>query len=70
MRPTNDPTIYSTFWVVELGNAHVILNTQRQDREEAKYQAQKWLGGDPDDYTVTPITEPGDRVRLDVTVQV
>lgn len=65
-----DPVTYSTFWVVEIGNTHIILNTQRQDREEAKRKARQWLGGNPDNYTVTPITEPGDRVRLDVTVQV
>jgi hypothetical protein len=64
------PVTYSTFWVVEQGNAHVILNTQRQDREEAKRTAAKWLGGNPDQYKVTPITEPGDRVRIDVTIQV
>lgn len=65
-----DPVTYSIFWVVEYGNAHVILNTQRPDREEAKRRAFKWLEGDPDKYVVTPITEAGDRVRLDVTVQI
>lgn len=57
------------FWVVELGNAHVIVGVIG-DRENAKQRAFKWLGGDPDAYTVTPITEPGDRVHLDITVMV
>lgn len=56
------------FWIVEIGNTHVILNTSRPDREEAKRKAHKWLGANPDHYTVTPLTESGDRVHLDITV--
>lgn len=37
-------------------------------REEAKRRGRVWLGaGSPDNYIVTPITNPGDRVKLDHT---
>jgi hypothetical protein len=40
-----------------------------EGREGAKRQAQPFLLGDPDMYTVTPLTEKGDVVRLAVTVR-
>lgn len=61
-------TLNGGFWLVEIGNAHVILNTSGPSREEAKRKAYTWLGGDSDRYTVTPLTEPEDRVHLDITV--
>jgi hypothetical protein len=64
-------------FMVEYGNAHVI--TFASGREQAKQNAKNWLGdyrrplhdfygNNPDNYTVTPLTEPGDRIHLDITV--
>lgn len=42
-------------------------------REDAKRKAHEgWLRGmgDPDQFICTPITEPGDRVKLDITLNV
>lgn len=39
-------------------------------REDAKRKARTWLGADPDKYVVTPITNPGDRVHLEVTLNI
>lgn len=40
------------------------------DREDAKRKAQRWMGEDPDHYIVTPLTNRGDRVHLDLTLNV
>lgn len=53
-------------FMVERGNVHVL--TYATDRENAKRNAQKWMGMNPDHYTVSPLTEPGDRIKLDITV--
>jgi hypothetical protein len=50
------------------GNAHVI--TYAPSREGAKITAQRWLGGDPDRYTVEPLTAHGDRIHFSVTLSV
>lgn len=64
-------------FLVEYGNAHVIV--WAMGREQAKRQAQSWLWDNPDNdttyapadrYTVTPLTEPGDRVKIAVTLSV
>jgi hypothetical protein len=61
----------SYFWIVKHGNAHVICNTTQSDREEAKRIAGRWLGNTySDKFIVTPLTTDGDRVKLDVVVQV
>jgi hypothetical protein len=52
--------------MVEQGNAHVL--TWAHDREDAKRKARHWLSGDPEHYTVTPLTTPGDRVHISVTL--
>lgn len=52
-------------WLVTLGSKHVILSAL--DREYAKTRAQQILrSGNPDNYIVTPLTEHGDAVYLDV----
>lgn len=51
------------YFMVEMGNIHFF--TYAFNREHAKQQAQGWIGGNPDNYTVTPLTEPGDRIALD-----
>jgi hypothetical protein len=55
-------------FMVEVGNVHVI--TWAHGREGAKRNANTWIGGDPDKYIVTPLTAPGDRVHLDITLAV
>lgn len=37
-------------------------------RETAKRLAQSFLLGNPDEYTVTPISDPGDTVSLQINV--
>lgn len=65
---------------VRFGNSNVI--TYAYGRENAKANAAKWLCArdpyterspsglypDPDKFVVTPLTEPGDRIHLDITV--
>lgn len=53
-------------FMCEWGNAHVI--TWAHDREDAKRKARGWLSYDPDKYTVTPLTDPGDRVHMAITL--
>jgi hypothetical protein len=49
-------------FIVTRLNAHVILNAR--DREHAKRHTMYWLGGNPDEYTVTPLTNPGDHIFI------
>jgi hypothetical protein len=53
-------------FMVEMGNAHVIV--WAHNCEGAKRDAQRWLHVDPDKYTVTPLTEPGDRIHFDFSL--
>jgi hypothetical protein len=55
-------------YMCETGNAHVL--TWASGREDAKRKARVWLSGDPDKYIVTPLTDPGDRVHLAITLNV
>ena len=56
-------------FMVEYGNAHVI--TWAHDRDDAIRKGAAWLGGNyADRFTVTPLTAPGDRVKLDITLYV
>lgn len=55
-------------FMVEYGNAHII--TYAHDREQARRNALDWLGANPDDYIVTPLTEKGDRIKLDIILYV
>jgi hypothetical protein len=54
-------------WMLELGNAHYI--TFAFTREDAKRKAQSWFGGNPDHYTVTPLTDSGDRIHVALTLR-
>ena len=49
-------------FMVERGNAHVFVNAD--GREDAKRKARNWLGGDPDNYIVSQLTAPGDRIHF------
>ena len=51
------------YFMVEMGNVHFF--TYAFNREAAKRNAVKYIGGNPDDYIVTPLTVPGDRIALD-----
>jgi hypothetical protein len=63
--------VYWIFWKVQLGNHVIILNTlPGTSREAVKRQAKPYLGSYPDRYIVEPITEEGNTVKLDITVQV
>lgn len=58
-------------WHVQYGNCHVICNTIRQDREEAKRRAGEWLGHTyADKFVVTPLATDQDRVHVALTLQV
>ena len=55
-------------FIVTRGNAHVLVYAR--GREEAKRQAHTWRGNDPDKYVVNPLTRPGDRIKLNITLNV
>lgn len=42
--------------------------TDAVDREHAKNIARPWLGGNPDNYVVTPLTKHGDRIKIDIAL--
>lgn len=54
--------------MVSLGNIRYF--TWAGDRENAKRNARSWIGGNIDQYVVTPLTEPGDRVHLALTLAI
>lgn len=47
---------------------HVVVITNATDRERAKRHAAKYLFDNPDEYEVTPLTNPSETVRLNVVV--
>lgn len=55
-----------TWLVTQDSNKHVIVHLAG-DREDAKRYAHDWLGGNADDYTVTPLTNHGDLVHFNIT---
>jgi len=57
-------------FVVEAAQRNVKVIVWTIGRENAKRKAHEWIGNDPDKYVVTPITNPGDRVKLDITLNV
>jgi hypothetical protein len=61
----------------DISNSYVVVYAP--NREEAKRHAFNWFGageydapkaGNPDFYIVTPMTPPGARIHLDITVSV
>lgn len=54
------------FWLVSNGHHKVII--QALNREFAKARSYPMLGGNPDNYTWTPLTEVGDFVYIQVEV--
>lgn len=61
---TNDRQLY----LVSLGNVKFL--TWAYDRESAKRSAHYWIGGDSGTYTVTPLTNPGDRLHVAITLAI
>jgi hypothetical protein len=61
-------TRYDILFLVEMGNIHFLCYAN--DREDAKRQAHRWMGADPDKYIVSPLTEPGDRVRIEMSLSI
>jgi hypothetical protein len=55
-------------FMCEIGSAHVI--TWALNREDAKRKANVWLGGNTDQYIVTPLTSPGDRIHISINLRV
>ena len=55
------------FFLITDGNNHVICTAN--NREFAKSKAAGFLKGNPDHYVVTPLTNEGETVHLDVTVK-
>ncbi len=55
-----------TLFLVRLSHDVMILTAH--DREHAKNVAQRYIGGDPETYIVTPRTMPGDLVKIAVTM--
>lgn len=66
MFPPNSPN--KVFFMVQFGN--IRLFTYAFDREDAKRNASHWIPADADKYVVTPLTNPGDRIHLDITLYV
>lgn len=59
------------FFLIKLNelSTEVVICSAR-DQQDAKIKANKWLVHNPDNYVITPLTNPGDRVHLDITVSV
>ena len=55
-------------FLISMGNIRFV--TWATDREDAKRQAHSWVGGYIEHYTVTPLSEPGDRVHLGLTLAI
>lgn len=53
-------------FMIELDTAHVL--TLARDREEAKRNAHRYLRNVMDDYIVTPLTEIGDSLQIDMSL--
>ena len=56
-------------WMVQLReHSNIRFFTAEWDRESAKRAAHRWIGGNKDEYVVSPLTEKGDRVRVELTL--
>lgn len=65
---TTESTYKSQLFVIGFGNIRFVC--WAMDREDAKRQAYHWIGGNAESYVVTPISEPGDRVHIALTLAV
>ena len=55
------------FWKVHLKGTNISWFGVAHGREDAKNKAFQWIEiGDKDDYEVTPLTEQGDRFKVEV----
>lgn len=48
----------------DMSDLVVVVNAY--DRELAKRAAERHLGGNPDNYIVSPVSEPGAKVHIDI----
>lgn len=55
-------------FVVAFGNIRFVC--WAMGREDAKRQGYSWIGGNVDSYVVTPLSEPGDRVHIALTLSI
>lgn len=73
--------MYGQLFMVEYGNVHVVTNALT--REEAGRRAERWMHSQQpkegsgslafpgwESYTITPLTAPGDRIKIDISLSV
>lgn len=54
------------FWHVHIKDTNLHWFGTGFNRESVKENAHKWFGmGNPDEYIVTPLTNPGERFKLE-----
>ncbi len=53
------------FFKVHMKGTNISVFTIATNREAAKRNGHAWIGGDPDKYEVTPLTEDGDRIKIE-----
>lgn len=68
MSVLTEPVYKRQLFVCSLGNIRYVC--WAMGREDAKRQAQSWIGGNPDSYVVSPISEQGDRVHIALTLSI
>ncbi len=56
------------FFKVHKKGTNISVFTCAFDREGAKREAHDWIGGNTDEYEVTPLTERGDRFKIEFFV--
>lgn len=59
------------YWLIEnslRGGVRYLYFCNADGRETAKQMASNFLLGDPDQYVVTPITNPGEVVKLRINI--
>jgi hypothetical protein len=52
------------FFIVRKKTEKAAMICMANSREDAKNQAHPWLAGNPDEYEVTPLTEPDENVKV------
>ena len=55
-------------FLVSQGNAKMLI--WARDRDQATWNARSWIGGCRDNYIVTTLTNTGDRIKMEITLNV